>query len=129
MQKNVFGEKLIVCNEQPRTGFYRDGHCNTGIDDRGSHTVCAVMTDEFLAFSKRMGNDLLTPLPAFQFPGLKAGDKWCLCASRWLEAHREGIAPLLILEATHEHLLRFISLNELVKFSGERNEYVSIQTK
>jgi len=120
MQKNVFGEKLIVCNEQPRTGFYRDGRCNTGIDDRGSHTVCAVMTDEFLAFSKRMGNDLLTPLPVFQFPGLKAGDKWCLCASRWLEAHREGIAPLLILEATHEHLLRFISLNELVKFAWRK---------
>jgi len=121
MQKNVFGEKLQLCGDQPLTGFYRDGHCKTGIDDRGSHTVCAMMTDDFLAFSKSMGNDLITPVPAFHFPGLKAGDRWCLCASRWLEAHREGVAPKLILEATHENLLRFISLNELVKFAWKKD--------
>lgn len=120
MQKNIFGEKLLTCSSQPLTGFYRDGFCQTGIEDRGSHTVCAVMTDDFLAFSKGMGNDLLTPVPAYQFPGLKAGDKWCLCASRWLEAHREGVAPQLVLEATHENLLRFISLNELVKFAWKK---------
>ncbi len=117
MSKNVFGEPLITCSTQPLTGFYRDGCCETGPDDLGTHTVCAVMTQEFLSFSYLKGNDLMTPRPEYRFPGLIAGDRWCLCASRWLEAYQAGVAPKLILEATHEKTLDYISLQELVKFT------------
>ena len=88
MAKNVFGENLMLCSSSPMTGYYRNGCCETGEDDRGTHTVCAVMTEEFLTFSKNKGNDLSTPRPEWNFPGLNPGDKWCLCASRWMEAYR-----------------------------------------
>lgn len=117
MANNVFGEPLAACSQKPLTGFYRDGCCNTGEEDRGLHTVCAVMTDEFLEFSRAAGNDLITPQPIFRFPGLKAGDRWCLCALRWVEAWRAGKAPLVVLEATHEKTLDFVPLEELVKFA------------
>lgn len=117
MQKNVFGERLIACGNDPVTGFYRDGNCMTGLEDRGLHTVCAVVTDEFLAFSKREGNDLITPMPVYNFPGLKAGDRWCLCVKRWLEAYIAGQAPKIVLEASHEKALDFVPLEELVKFA------------
>lgn len=117
MGKNVFGEALISCSENPVTGFYRDGCCETGPEDAGVHTVCAVMTEEFLAFSKEQGNDLSTPRPEFGFAGLKPGDRWCLCAARWVEAYRAGRAPEVVLEATHEHTLEYVALKELVKFA------------
>ena len=98
---NVLGEPLAPCSHDPLTGFLRDGHCNTCAEDQGSHTVCAVMTDEFLAFSKYVGNDLSTPRPEFGFAGLKTGDMWCLCAARFLQAHDEGCAPKVNLSATH----------------------------
>ena len=111
--KNVLGGELQVCSTDPLTGFYRDGCCSTGADDLGLHVVCARMTDEFLAFSKSRGNDLITPNPAFGFPGLKAGDQWCLCAARWKEAFDAGVAPPVVLEATHISALEFASLDEL----------------
>jgi uncharacterized protein (DUF2237 family) len=117
MAKNVFGEELISCSTAPMTGYYRNGCCETGEDDLGTHTVCAVMTREFLEFSLSRGNDLITPRPEYVFPGLRAGDKWCLCASRWVEAYRSGLAPQVVLEATHEKTLQFIPLEELVKFA------------
>lgn len=110
---NVLGEKLEICGTDPETGFYRDGCCNTGPDDHGSHTVCVVMTDEFLAFSKARGNDLSTPVPAFGFPGLKAGDGWCLCAARWHEAYEAGTAPRVRLRATHQGALEHCALGDL----------------
>ena len=115
MEKNVFGEVLLTCCINPMTGYFRDGHCRTIDEDSGTHTVCAIMTDEFLRFSASKGNDLITPAPHYQFPGLKAGDKWCLCVSRWIEAERAGKAPKLVLEATHEKTLEFTSLETLVK--------------
>ncbi|MFU8812081.1 MAG: DUF2237 family protein [Balneolaceae bacterium] len=114
---NIFGNTLISCSESPLTGFYRDGCCNTGSQDAGVHTVCAKMTDEFLAFSKAAGNDLSTPRPEFNFPGLKAGDYWCLCALRWLEAYRAGKAPLVMLEACHERSLDMIDMDLLISHS------------
>lgn len=117
MAKNVFGEMLMVCSTSPLTGYYRNGCCETGNDDLGTHTVCAVMTQEFLDFSKKMGNDLITPIPDFAFPGLKPGDRWCLCANRWMQAYQEGLAPKIYLEATHEKTLEFIALEELVKYA------------
>jgi uncharacterized protein (DUF2237 family) len=114
MSKNVFGEALIPCSLDPMTGFYRNGCCETGSDDLGTHTVCAVMTEEFLLFSKSRGNDLITPRPEYIFPGLKPGDKWCLCALRWLEAHRKDCAPPVILEATNEKTLNLIPLDVLI---------------
>jgi len=116
---NVFGEPLVPCSMQPLTGYYRNGCCDTGPDDRGLHTVCAVMTSEFLAFSKEMGNDLSTPLPEYGFPGLKEGDRWCLCALRWLEAYENGMAPKVVLEATHQLVLEFLPFEELRKFQVE----------
>jgi len=115
MAKNVYGNPLITCSTEPMTGFYRDGCCKTGPDDTGTHTVCAVMTEEFLTYTKLKGNDLSTPIPAYQFPGLKPGDRWCLCASRWHEAYLAGKAPRLILEATHENTLLFVPLEVLEK--------------
>lgn len=107
---NVLGGKLVACSRDPVTGFFRDGHCNTCAEDQGSHTVCAVMTDEFLAFSKYVGNDLSTPHPEFRFAGLKAGDHWCLCAARFLQAHDEGCAPRVDLNATHRRALDIVPL-------------------
>lgn len=117
MAKNVFGENLMPCSTAPMTGFYRNGCCETGKDDLGTHTVCAVMTKEFLEFSLSRGNDLITPRPEYAFPGLQPGDKWCLCASRWAEAYKAGIAPLIVLESSHEKTLDYVSLEELVKFA------------
>jgi len=112
--RNVFGEPLEPCSLAPLTGFYRDGCCETGPDDAGSHTVCAIMTEKFLRFSVSRGNDLVTPRPEYRFPGLKPGDRWCLCAARWEEARRVGVAPPVVLEATHEAALRVVELEELV---------------
>ncbi len=115
--KNVLGGKLKTCSTQPMTGFYRDGCCNTGNNDVGTHTVCTRVTAEFLEFSYSRGNDLSTPRPEFQFPGLQDGDKWCLCASRWREALEAGVAPLVDLEATHEKTLQFVTLEDLKQHS------------
>lgn len=112
--RNVLGGQLQPCSFDPNTGFFRDGHCHTCSQDHGSHTVCAVMTSEFLAFSKAQGNDLTSPMPEFDFPGLKAGDQWCLCAARWLEAFEAGMAPKVFLEATNEAALQILPL-ELLK--------------
>ena len=117
MAKNVFGENLMTCSTTPMTGYYRNGCCETGNDDLGTHTVCAIMTEDFLTFSKEKGNDLSTPRPEWNFPGLKPGDKWCLCASRWMEAYRGNVAPMVFLEATNEKTLDYIELEELVKFA------------
>lgn len=120
MAKNVFGEPIMVCSSDPITGFYRNGCCDTGFEDLGTHSVCAVMTKEFLEFSRSKGNDLITPRPAWDFPGLKDGDRWCLCASRWMEAYLAGVAPLVVLEATHEKTLDYLPLEELVKFATKK---------
>lgn len=111
--RNVLGTELAVCGRDPETGFYRDGCCNTGPEDRGNHTVCSIVTAEFLAFSKSKGNDLTAPVPAFGFQGLKPGDRWCLCAGRWEEARLAGAAPTVDLEATHERALSVTSLEAL----------------
>lgn len=116
---NVLGTTLALCSEQPLTGFFRDGHCNTCAADQGSHTVCAVMTAEFLAFSKYVGNDLSTPRPEFGFAGLKPGDQWCLCASRFLQAHDEGCAPKVHLAATHVRALEIVPLEVLREHAQE----------
>lgn len=110
---NVLGGALESCSEQPRTGFFRNGCCDTADEDVGCHTVCAVMTDEFLAFSKSRGNDLSTPAPQYGFPGLRAGDRWCLCAGRFLQAHEEGAAPQVHLRATHRNTLHVVPLEVL----------------
>ena len=110
---NVLGQPLEPCSLDPVTGFYRDGCCNTGYDDTGIHTVCVRTTREFLAFSKSRGNDLSTPHPEFGFPGLKPGDRWCLCAGRWKEALDAGAAPRVVLAATHEETLAIVPLSEL----------------
>ncbi|HBL13550.1 MAG TPA: DUF2237 domain-containing protein [Cyanobacteria bacterium UBA11162] len=110
---NVLGGELQICCTSPMTGFYRDGKCNTGGGDFGAHIVCAEVTEEFLAFTKSQGNDLSTPVPAFNFPGLKPGDRWCLCASRWKEALDAGVAPPIVLSATHASALEYVSLAEL----------------
>ena len=111
--KNVLGQPLQQCGCTPMTGFYRNGFCETGPRDLGSHTVCAVMTEEFLAFTKKRGNDLSSPAPQFNFAGLKSGDRWCLCVSRWKEAHDAGVAPPVILDATHERALGVATIEEL----------------
>ena len=114
---NVFGGELESCCTNPMTGWLRDGCCNTDERDHGRHVVCAEMTDDFLEFSKERGNDLSTPRPEFGFPGLKAGDKWCLCAARWQEAFEAGRAPKVILEATHERALEVCDLDDLRAFA------------
>jgi len=111
--RNVLGEPLTPCCHDPVTGFYRDGFCRVGPNDHGVHAVCAMVTEEFLAFSRAQGNDLVTPHPEFGFPGLKPGDRWCLCASRWKEAAVVGLAPPVILSATHEKALDVIPLIQL----------------
>lgn len=117
--ENVMGGSLTPCSAEPLTGFFRDGHCNTCAEDHGSHTVCAVMTAEFLAYSKYVGNDLSTPRPEFGFGGLKPGDRWCLCAGRFLQAHDEGCAPRVNLSATHVRALEIVPLEVLRKYSAE----------
>ena len=119
--RNVFGEPIAACSLSPMTGFYRDGCCNTGLDDVGSHTVCVVATAEFLEFSKSRGNDLSTPLPAYGFAGLKPGDRWCLCAARWLEAQQSGMAPRVVLKGTHERALEVVPFDLLKKFAVDLN--------
>ncbi len=111
--RNVFGGTLEPCSTRPMTGFFRNGCCDTGAEDVGSHTVCTVVTDEFLVFSRSRGNDLSTPMPDFGFPGLKAGDRWCLCAPRWQEALEAGCAPRVVLRATHADALDYCSLADL----------------
>jgi len=118
---NVFGEPLETCSERPRTGFFRDGCCNTSNRDLGSHTVCVEVTREFLEFSRFRGNDLSTPIPEYDFPGLKPGDRWCLCAARWLEAHEHGMAPRVILKGTHERALEIVPLDLLKRFAADLN--------
>lgn len=115
--KNIFGEPIKACNYDPLTGFYRNGCCDTGTDDHGKHTVCAIMTDEFLQFSKAKGNDLSTPVPQFNFPGLKDGDRWCLCVLRWKEAYEAGCAPYIDLEATNEKSLDFVEMESLLEYA------------
>ena len=120
--RNVLGSELIPCSHDPLTGYFRDGCCNTDASDRGSHVVCAVVTDEFLEYSKSRGNDLSTPRPEYRFPGLKDGDRWCLCALRWREALSEGIAPEIVLECTHEKALDFVSLDHLLAHAAAGGE-------
>ena len=116
MEKNVFGEKLHICCTSPMTGYFRDGSCRTIDEDIGTHTVCAIVTDEFLEFSKKMGNDLTIDYPQYNFKGLKEGDKWCLCVSRWIEAHKAGCAPKVILEATNLKTLDYVSFETLLEY-------------
>lgn len=112
-ERNVLGGELEICGTDPLTGFFRDGCCNTGAEDVGLHVVCVVTTAEFLAFSKSRGNDLSTPIPEYGFPGLKPGDRWCLCAARWQEALEAGTAPRVVLAATHAAALQVVSLDDL----------------
>lgn len=120
-QRNVLGGPLGSCSEKPMTGFFRDGCCNTSDEDLGSHTICVLLTSEFLEFSKAHGNDLSTPRPEFAFPGLKAGDRWCLCAMRWREALRAGKAPRVVLNATNEAALLIVGLDDLKRYAIDLN--------
>ncbi|SRR6266542_5838952 len=116
-KKNIFGELLSPCSFSPKTGFFRDGCCNTDSNDAGEHTVCIIATEEFLQFSKKMGNDLSTPVPKYSFPGVKPGDRWCLCAMRWIEAYKHDCAPKIVLAATNETMLNHISMDILIKYA------------
>lgn len=113
VQKNIFGFELVPCSRSPLAGFQRTGRCEACADDLGVHVVCAEMTPDFLVFSKARGNDLVTPHPEFGFPGLNAGDRWCLCAGRWVEAFNAGVAPPIVLAATHAELLEYVSIEVL----------------
>lgn len=115
--RNALGGELQLCGNTPKTGYFRDGHCRTRQDDLGSHVVCARVTDAFLKFSREHGNDLISPLPAYDFPGLRDGDRWCLCAMRWHEAHLSGVAPPVFLQATHERVLELIELDVLLPYA------------
>ncbi|HML95268.1 MAG: DUF2237 domain-containing protein [Candidatus Dadabacteria bacterium] len=117
VEKNVFGEELQPCSTSPMTGFYRDGCCRTGPEDLGLHVVCTEVTESFLEFSKARGNDLTTPNADYDFPGLKPGDRWCICALRWREALEDGFAPPVILASTHESVLEVVSLEDLKKYA------------
>lgn len=117
MAINVLGDELMECSLDPLTGFFRNGKCDTCGDDLGMHTVCVQITEEFLAFSIAQGNDLVTPMPEYEFPGLQAGDYWCVCMRRWLEAYRVGKAPKLRLEATHISVLEFVDLETLKEYA------------
>lgn len=119
--RNVLGGELRSCCTDPMTGFYRDGYCRTGADDHGRHTVCILATDEFLAYSKSVGNDLSTPMPQYDFPGVKDGDKWCLCVTRWQQALEDDMAPLVDLEATHESALDVVRLEDLKLYAVQNN--------
>lgn len=118
---NVFGEKLESCSEEPLTGFYRDGCCNTSDADYGQHTVCVQVSQAFLEYSRFRGNDLTTPVKEFGFPGLKPGDRWCLCAQRWLEAYEHGMAPKIYLAATHQRATEVIPLEVLKEYAADLN--------
>lgn len=118
---NVYGEPLEACSEEPLTGFFRDGHCNTCKEDVGSHTVCVKVSSEFLEFSRLVGNDLSTPVPQFGFPGLQPGDSWCLCAARWLEAYEKGRAPRVHMTRTHIRALEIIPLTVLKEYAADLN--------
>ncbi len=120
---NVLGKKLIICGMNPVTGFFRDGACNTCEEDFGSHTVCIETSQEFLDYSKSQGNDLSTPMPAYGFPGVNPGDSWCLCASRWLEAEKSGMAPKVHLQSTHLRALEIIPLELLKKYEADIGSY------
>lgn len=120
-QRNVLGGLLGSCSERPLTGFFRDGCCNTSVEDLGSHTVCVVLTADFLAFSQARGNDLSTPRPEYGFPGLQPGDRWCLCAARWQEALVAGKAPRVVLNATNEACLLIVSLDDLKRHAIDLN--------
>ncbi len=115
MNKNIFGEPLITCSNDPLTGYFRNGCCDTDNSDVGMHTVCVIATEEFLRFSKSIGNDLSTPIPKWGFYGVNPGDRWCLCASRWKEALENGVAPKVVLEATNEKTLDIVSIDDLIK--------------
>ena len=117
MEKNVFGQELQICCVSPMTGYFRDGNCRTISEDTGTHTVCAIMTEEFLNFSASRGNNLITPIPLYKFPGLKPGDKWCLCANRWLEAYEAKSAPLILAKATHKRALEIISMEQIKEYA------------
>ncbi len=121
LDRNVFGEPLVPCSFEPLTGFMRDGCCRSEGSDMGAHLVCAVMTKAFLAFSLQRGNDLSTPRPEWQFPGLMAGDQWCLCLSRWIEAHEAGCAPMVVLESTHQHVLDYVPIEILQRYDHRPN--------
>ena len=125
LPKNVLGTELELCCTDPMTGFFRDGYCRTGMEDYGLHLVCAIMTDEFLAFSKSVGNDLSTPVPEYQFPGLMAGDNWCLCVTRWKEALEAGCAPKVRVKSTHISAIEFVSLEELKAHATDIDNDVS----
>jgi uncharacterized protein (DUF2237 family) len=118
---NVFGEELEICCEEPMTGFYRDGKCNTNNEDIGSHTICIKVTKEFLEYSKLRGNDLSTPIPEFDFKGLKSGNSWCLCALRWLEAEKDNMAPRIHLKRTHIKALDLVPIGLLKKYAVDLN--------
>lgn len=120
--RNVFGQPIVPCSFKPLTGFFRDGCCKTNAEDEGTHVICAIMTEEFLAFSKSRGNDLSTPLPDLGFPGLKPKDQWCLCAMRWVEALSAGVPPLVVLESTSYHALDLVPLEVLERFDHTRYE-------
>jgi uncharacterized protein len=117
VQKNVLGQPLETCGSPPKTGFYRDGCCNTGPEDLGMHTICCVVTEEFLAVSTHLGNDLSTPMPQYGFPGLKPGDRWCVCAARWLQVQQAGAACPVVLEATHEDTLEIVPFDLLLQYA------------
>ena len=117
--RNVLGSELTGCCDSPATGFYRDGYCHTGPQDVGSHTVCVKVTQEFLDFSFQSGNDLITPHPEFDFPGLKPGDRWCVCVARWREAFEAGAAPQVLLTATHEKALEVVTLDQLKRHAAD----------
>jgi uncharacterized protein (DUF2237 family) len=118
---NVFGEALLPCSSEPLTGFLRDGCCNTNDQDVGSHTVCVLVTEEFLQYSRFAGNDLSTPMPEYGFPGLKPGDRWCLCAPRWLQAYEQKMAPKVFLTRTHKRALDTVPLEVLRKYAADLN--------
>jgi uncharacterized protein (DUF2237 family) len=118
--RNVLGGVLQPCSTEPRTGFFRDGCCNTGPDDTGLHVVCAQVTSEFLAFARRQGNDLVTPAPEYAFPGLTPGDRWCVCAGTWRQAYEAGVAPPVVLAATHEETLAVVPLSALKELAIDR---------
>ena len=120
IERNVLGGELLPCSYDPLTGFYRDGCCRTGDDDQGTHVVCARVTQAFLDFSLARGNDLITPRPEWRFAGLKPGDRWCLCVTRWTEALQAGVAPPVVLEATHENALQHVSLTVLQQHAWHR---------
>jgi uncharacterized protein (DUF2237 family) len=124
MAKNVFGGDLLVCSADPMTGFFRNGKCETCGEDTGMHTVCAEMTAEFLQFSRRVGNDLSTPVPQWRFPGLNPGDRWCLCLPRWLQALEAGCAPRLYLKATHMSAIEHIPMEVLLEYAADAEDYV-----